>query len=242
MMRENEQAASKIDRAWIQQQLYDLQDESYRSFASKLIPNIDNLLGVRLPLLRKLAKQIVKHDWRAYWKEASAVKEEWFEETMLQGMVIGYLKEDIDTILNLTQQFVPKVNNWSVCDTFCSGLKIARQHQDKVWSFIQPYLVSKQEYELRFAIVMLLSYYVNERYLDDVLSILNRIQHEGYYVKMAVAWAVSVCYVHFPERTMGWLAQCALDDFTYNKSLQKITESLRVDDEAKTQIRAMKRR
>jgi 3-methyladenine DNA glycosylase AlkD len=111
-----------------------------------------------------------------------------------------------------------------------------------MWNFIQPYLKSDQEFYVRFAVVVLLDFYIDEAYITRVLYALDKIKHSGYYVKMAVAWSVSVCYIKFPEITMVYLKNNSLDDFTYNKSLQKITESFRVDNEIKLVIKRMKRK
>jgi len=222
----------------IRNQLLDLVDPEYQVFAAKLIPNINNILGVRLPELRKMAKKIAKDNWEIYLTQA---QDEWFEEIMLQGMIIGYVQADPDEVLRLVVAFVPKIDNWSVCDSFCSGLKIAVSHKQKVWEFVDSYLQSDQEYDLRFAVVMLLNYYVEADYIQAVLARLDRVRHEGYYVKMAVAWAVSICYVKLPESTMAYLQNNTLDKETFNKALQKITESYRVDQETKRIIRSMKR-
>lgn len=223
----------------IKQQLVVLAEDEYRLFSSSLLPNIDNVLGVRLPLLRKIARQLSQENWREYLQTA---REGSFEETMLQGMVIGCVKCSAEERLLHIQNFVPKIDNWSVCDSFCVGLKFTKEHQGQVWNFLQPYFVSEQEFEIRFAVVMLLFYYIEETYIGEVLNILDAVQHDGYYAKMAVAWAISICYVQFPERTMSYLKNNRLDDLTYNKTLQKISESLKVDKETKKQIRAMKRR
>jgi len=214
-------------------------DEEYRKFSSSLIPNVDNILGVRLPELRKLAKNIAKGDWRTYLAQAD---NRYFEETMLQGLVIGYAKTDIEERLRYVADFVPRIDNWSVCDSFCTGLKFTKNHRSLMWDFLQPYLSSDKEYEIRFGVVMLLLYFVEDEYIERVLQWMDRIRHEGYYVKMAVAWAISVCYVKYPEPTMAFLKNNTLDDFTYNKALQKIIESLRVDSGTKHVLRSMKRR
>ncbi|MFC5652637.1 DNA alkylation repair protein [Paenibacillus solisilvae] len=223
----------------MKQLLFELADAEYQRFTSALIPNINNVLGVRLPELRKLARTIAKGDWRTYLKQA---ENEYFEEVMLQGMVIGYVQADIGEILNYVAEFVPKIDNWSVCDSFCIGLKVTKLHLEEVWDFLQPYLQSAEEYDIRFGVVMLLDYYIEADYISRVLQLLDGIKHEGYYVKMAVAWAVSICYVKLPQETMAYLPSSSLDDFTYNKALQKITESLRVDEESKIRIRSMKRK
>lgn len=223
----------------VREQLLELAEENYQQFSSSLIPTIHNVLGVRLPLLRKMAKTIAKGDWRTYLKQADS---DYFEEIMLQGMVIGYVKCDLEEKLRYVSDFVPKIDNWSVCDSFCIGLTVARKNQERVWDFLQPYLRSKEEYELRFGVVMLLHFYVDAVYLRRVFEKLDTVQHDGYYVKMAVAWALSVCFVKDAESTLEYLKISSLDDFTYNKTLQKITESNRVDAETKNRIRAMKRK
>lgn len=95
----------------IKEQLFELADEEYQKFSAALIPNINNVLGVRLPELRKLAKKLAKGDWRIYLEQAES---EYFEEIMLQGMVIGYVKTDVEEILRYVADFVPKIDNWSV--------------------------------------------------------------------------------------------------------------------------------
>ncbi len=221
----------------IREQILAKVDSDYQQFSASLLPTITNILGVRIPALRIMAKQIVKDDWRIYLQQAD---HEYFEEVMLQGMVIGYAEMDIEERLQYMTDFVPKIDNWSVCDRFCGGLKFTSTHQQPVWEFILPYLSSEHEYEVRFAVVMLLTYYVDEYYIQDVLRHLDRVQHEGYYVKMAVAWAISICYIHLPEPTMHYLQHNQLDRFTYNKALQKITESYRIDPETKHHIRSMR--
>ncbi|MCU6796418.1 DNA alkylation repair protein [Paenibacillus sp. WQ 127069] len=223
----------------IKEQLIELAEEKYQKFTAALIPNINNVLGVRLPELRKLAKMIAKSDWRTYLDQADS---EYFEEVMLQGMVIGYIQTDSAEFLRYVADFVPKIDNWSVCDSFCIGLKFTLTNKETMWDFVQPYLLSKHDYDIRFGVVMLLDYYIEEEYISRVLERLDSIKHEGYYVKMAVAWALSICYVLLPEPTMIYLKSNSLDKMTYNKALQKITESYRVDQETKRLIRSMKRK
>lgn len=222
----------------IREQLNKLADEEYRKFSSSLTPGINNIIGVRLPLLRKLAKEIAKSNWQEYIKHATA---DTFEELMLQGMVIGYIKADIEDILNLVKDFIPLIDNWALCDSFCSGLKIAKSHKKRVWDFIQPYLYSDREFEIRFSIVMILNYFVDPEYASHVFSHFDRIKHEGYYVKMAVAWAISVYYVAHPNLTLEYIRNNNLDKFTHNKALQKIRESMRVDQASKKMIGSLKK-
>ena len=227
-----------MNKKEIQEELFKLQDKKYKEFHSSLCPGINNIIGIRVPVLRNFAKQIVKSkDYNNILK----FNPKYYEETMLQGMIIGLKREDINVIKKDIENFVPKIDNWAVCDTFCSGLKIIKEYPDDFWNFIKKYLKSNKEFEIRFAIVIILNYYINEKYLYEVLKILNNIRHEGYYVKMAVAWAISICYIKYPKITMEFLKDCNLDDFTYNKSIQKIIESYRVDNKDKEILKMMKR-
>lgn len=223
----------------IRDQIFELADEKYKKFHTKLCPTNSSIVGVRIPFLRKLAKEIAKGDWREYFKTA---EDKYYEEIMLQGMVIGYAKVELNERLKLIEKFIPKIDNWGICDSFCNGLKFIKSNKETIWNFIQPYLKSNHEFYIRFGVVVLLDFYIDEDYISCVLDALDEIKHDGYYVKMAVAWAVSVCYIKFPEKTMLYLKNNSLDDFTYNKSLQKITESFRIDAETKSIIRSMKRK
>ena len=222
----------------IREKIFELADEKYKEFHSGLCPNTNNIVGVRVPVLRNYSKELVKGNFRNYLANA---KDEYYEEVMLQGMVIGLAKMELEERLEYITKFVPKIDNWAVCDVSCAGFKFAKKYQSEVWKFLKPYLESNKEFEIRFGVVMLLDFYITEEYIDKVLEILNKIQYEGYYVKMAVAWAISVCFIKFPKETFKLLQENSLDDFTYNKALQKIIESYRVSEEEKKTIRAMKR-
>ena len=114
---------------------------------------------------------------------------------------------------------------------------------EDMWIFIKKYLKSNKEFELRFALVVLLDYYITDEYIDRVLQILNTIKNNKYYVKMALAWAIQVCFVKQEEKTMQFLKNNNnLDDFTFNKALQKIIESYRVDEKTKEIMKKMKRK
>lgn len=223
----------------IRNRLQQMAEIKYRAFSAKLLPGVDNILGVRVPLLRKLAREVSRGDWQNY---LAVTQDKYFEETMLRGMVIGYAECTLEKRLEYIKKFLPQINNWSVCDSFCTSLTFTIQHRPDMWCFIQPYIFSAHEYEVRFAAVMMLEYYIDETYINDVLAALDKIGHAGYYAKMAAAWAVSACYIKLPELTLPYLQNNKLDDFTYNKALQKITESLQVGEQEKNKIKKMKRK
>lgn len=223
----------------IREELINLADEKYKKFHSNLCPGVENILGVRLPILRKLSKDLSKNNYEDYLNTDSV---KYYEEVMVEGLIIGYIKTDNETRFKYIRNFVPKINNWAVCDSFCNNLKFTKKNMSEVWDFILPYASSTNEFDVRFAVVMMLNFYIVDDYIDSVLSILNNIHHDGYYVKMAVAWAISFAYIHFPDKTLSFLKNNNLDNFTYNKSLQKIIESNRVSSEYKDLMRSMKKK
>ena len=175
-------------------------------------------------------------DWRENLHQLS---DDTFEEIMLQGMMIGYVDCIAGERLEMIRWFVPQIDNWSVCDSFCSGLKFIKFEQACVFLFLQPYLVSEKEFEQRFASVILLDYYIDENWLSRTVEALEQIRAEGYYAKMAVAWAMAECYLHFPDEIMPILRQNTLDPQVQQKTLQKIIESRTITSETRAQIRDM---
>lgn len=222
----------------VRRKIFELADEKYKEFHSRLCPNTNNIVGVRVPVLRNYAKELAKKDFKSYLATA---RNDYYEEIMLQGMVIGIAKMNPEERLRYIAEFIPKIDNWAICDVFCAGLKFVNKNKEMVWEFLQKYLTSTKEFELRFAIVMMLDFYITEEYIKKVIAILDNIKHQGYYVKMAIAWTISVAYVKYPRIIMKYLENNTLDNFTYNKALQKIIESYRVSEEDKIIIRKMKR-
>ena len=163
---------------------------------------------------------------------------------MLQGMIIGLSKEkDFEVIKKYIEDFVPKIDNWAICDVFCAGLKITKKYKEDMWDFIQTYLKSKNEFYLRFAIVMILDFYIEEEYLERNFEIFNNVRSDKYYVQMAIAWAISICLIKYYDKTIKYLKskECKLDNFTYNKLLQKARESYRISKEQKEELQKMKK-
>ena len=133
----------------IRKELKNLADTKYKEFHSSLLPGIDNVLGVRIPQLRTMAKRIAKeNDWYLF---INATESNYYEETMLQGMIIGLAKINFEEQMNYVKMFIPRIDNWAVCDIFCGELKnFVKKGKGKVWQFIQPYLYSDKEFEKRF--------------------------------------------------------------------------------------------
>lgn len=222
----------------IKNQLIKESDFAYKTFTASLIPTIDNVLGVRLPKLRKIAKNLASSE---DCNDFLALNNfDFHEETMLQGMVIGYLKRPLNELLPIVESFVPKINNWAICDSFCCGLKFSNDNKAEVWDFLQKYFHSEKEFDLRFGFVMLLNYFLTDSYIDKVFDVIDEFTDEKYYSKMAVAWLVSVAYTKYPQKTINYLKKSKLSSPTFNKSVQKICESNKVSKEEKAMIKSLK--
>ena len=223
----------------IRQELFAMQDLKYKEFHGSLCPDMDNIIGVRIPKLREYAKELYKCNNLKDIK----IEDKYYEELVIQGMLIGFqTKAPIKEVIKQVEEFIPKINSWAVCDAFCAGLKITKKYQTEMFKVIKEYLKSTQEYQVRFAIVMLLNYYINDQYIDQVLQILDNVKLDKYYVQMANAWAISICLIKYYNKTLDFLNTTKIDDFTYNKGIQKAIESYRITNEQKEYLRTLKRR
>lgn len=223
----------------IKERLFELADQKYKEFHSGLCPGTNNIIGVRVPILRNYAKELAKE--YEIEKLLKQINNQYYEEIMLQGMLIGLAREDIKTIQKQIEDFVPKIDNWAICDVFCAGLKITKKYKEEMWDFIQTYIKSEKEFEIRFGVVMILDYYIEDDYLEKNFEIFDSIESQEYYVQMAVAWAISICLIKFYDETVKYLEMANLDKFTYNKALQKAIESYRMTDKQKNILRKMKK-
>lgn len=215
-----------------------LADEKYKKFNESLIPGTETAYGVRTPAVRAIAKRILRQDAPGFLAVSRPGS---YEETMLRGIVMAGMKLDLEQKLPLVEGFLPLIDNWAVCDSFCGSFSLKKpEERERMWQFLRPLFSEEREFTARFAAVMLLGHYVTEDYVDEGLSLLESMKQEAYYIQMAVAWAVSVCYVKFPQRTLPLLRRQTLPKFTQNKSIQKIRESYRVPREDKDMLLAYK--
>ena len=136
------------------------------------------------------------------------------------------------------KEFIPKMDSWAMTDTFAPTLKVKDKDLENYWNFIIPFTKSDKEFEVRFAIISMLDYYIREEYVNEVIKILDNIKHEGYYVKMAIAWTLAEIGIKFNNILMTYLeSDNNLDKFTFNKTLQKMIESYRISDNEKSVLR-----
>lgn len=217
----------------LRNELFKEQDLRYREFHSKLVPNIDKkkIIGVRLPLLRKIAKQA--------FRENADNMLEYYEEITVYGLTLSMKKCSAREHIEDLKSFIPLIDNWAVCDTCVSSFKFTNKYKEEIYPFVLSY-INKSEYETRFAVVMLMCYYLDGEHIDEVLEILKGIKREEYYVNMAVAWAVATAFVKCREKTLALLFEKSLSPEVQNKSIQKIRDSFRVSKEDKELVKSLK--
>lgn len=235
----------------VRDELYKNMDMEYGKFTASLNPGVGNIIGVRIPVMRKMAKEIAAVNWKEYLDGAL---DDTFEEVMVQALVIGYARGNIEDILIYLDRFIPKIDNWSVCDTLCNTFKIAGRYQEEVWQFLMRYMDEhgiirgrsceqrNREFELRFVAVIMMNHFLNDKYIDKVLYALNIMKNDGYYMKMGVAWAIATAYVSYSEKTMALMKENNLDDETFNMTIRKMQESYRISDSDKAVLKEMKRK
>ena len=213
-------------------------EPDYAKFSSKLVPGKEGIIGVRLPRIREISKAIIKDDWESFLKEEPSN----FEEEMLRGFVIASAPMDVENRLEYTTDFLNIIDNWSTCDSFCAAWKFKKKDSEKVYDYFSSLIKTGDEYRMRVSVVFRMDHFLDEDHVGDILQDILDFKHEGYYYKMGAAWAVSFCFIKFPEITTTYLSSPKMDVWVCNKSIQKICESFRVSDERKAAVRALKRK
>ena len=212
-------------------------EPQYAEFSSKLIPGKDNIMGVRIPKIRALAKAIIKDDWKGFLKEEPKN----FEEEMLHGLVIATAPMGTDERITYTEGFLDIIDNWSTCDSFCSSWKVDPKDPEQAYDYFSALMDSGEEYRMRVSLIFRLGHFIDEDHIDDILDDIASYRHEGYYYRMGAAWALSFCYIKFPERSKAVLESGRMDEWVFRKSIQKICESYRVSDEEKDMLRSLRK-
>lgn len=221
----------------LQDRLLDLQDAGYREFHLKTCPQAQYVLGVRVPEQRKLAKEITRGD---FWQFLDEIQPHYYEEVLITGIVIATAPMGLAERLDYVAWFVPQINNWAVCDTFCASFKPKPADLPRFWDFILQYRSSAQEYELRFMFVMVLDHFLLPEYLDQIFALLDEIQSPAHYVEMAKAWLVAELFAKYRDATLDYLQRDQLSVFAHNKAIQKARESRRISDADKQLLNSMK--
>ena len=206
-------------------ELLNLADEKYRQFSQKLGMGQLEILGIKIPVLKQLAKDLSKHNWQEFF---DAEDNFCAEVVTLKGMCLGYAKLEFDEFSIYLKKFFKMVESWVETDTTVPTFKIIAKNREKVWQDIQPYLFGNKEYETRLALIILLDYFLTDDWIDLVLDVLPKIEQGQYYVDMALAWLLSVCFVKYRDKTLSLIEKKSFSKFVQNKAIQKARESFRV--------------
>lgn len=217
--------------------LISIRDIEYRDFHSNLGVG-NNVIGIRTPILKSTSKDISKGNYKEFLE---LLKEDYYEEITLYGFIICNIKNIEDSIKYL-DIYKNKINNWSSCDLFCSSYKIVKKNKDYYWKYINDNINSGNLWIRRMCFVLIISYYIEEEYLEDIFMLCNRYNTNEYYVQMAVAWLISICYIKYPSVTFRFIENNKLDNFTHNKTIQKIRDSYRVDSMDKDILNKLRRK
>ena len=220
----------------IQEYLLSQADQKYRDFTLPLMPTVDEktFIGVRLPILKKYAKEIDKKEMEEF---LSSLPHQYHEENILHAFILSNIK-DYDEFIKRVDQFLPYVTNWSVCDTLCN--KYLNKYKDRLINEIYKWLKSKQVYRVRYAVKCLMNYYLNEDVKEEHLCKVQEVKLDDYYVKMMVAWYLATGLAKNYDSFIKAIEKHRFDPFTHNKAIQKATESYRVSEEHKTYLKTLK--
>lgn len=222
----------------LQQHLFGMRDAAYAAFIAKLTPGFppSHFIGVRVPLLRTIARSFAKEE-AASQSFLSHLPHSYYEEDMLHGMLISLVK-DYDRCLDLTDRFLPYVDNWAVCDTLSP--KVFAKHKAQLLENILRWSSSSHTYTCRFGLRMLMTHFLDDSFSADFLEIPAAIRSEEYYVKMMVAWFFATALAKQWEATLPYLENRQLDPWTHRKTIQKAIESYRIPPERKDYLRKLR--
>lgn len=213
-------------------ELKDNADESYKVFHRRMLKNDKiNVLGVRVPFLRKIAKK-----YKDCVDELMTFPDDYYEVTFVKLTAVSLLK--YEEFVNYIDGCVPLIDNWATCD--CLTPKCILNHREEFLPYILKYARSDGEFSQRFALVTLLHFYVEEEYAETIFGLCEESDSSLYYVHMAVAWLIAETLVKFYETAKNFLGKNSLDKKTHNKAIQKACESYRLTAEQKTYLKGLK--
>ena len=200
-------------------------NETYAAFNQRIVNTKMPVIGVRVPDLRRLARELAPGMSAADISELLTAQNESFDYVLLCGLLITHARLDDQTAIDLTKQYLPCVDSWAHIDIFVE--KKRRFAGDIWWDFALECLRSEAEFTVRYGVVSLMTNFLDEVHIDQVFAALRGIKHDGYYVKMALAWLYATAAVNFFELTLAELENGHIDAWTRNKAYQKMRESRR---------------
>lgn len=221
----------------IKEKLFKLQDKKYQELQSKIIPNIDSstIIGVRTPEIKKLAKEVVKGDYKPFLEE---LPHKYYDENQLHAFIISEIK-DYDECIKYINKFLPYIDNWATCDTLIP--KVFKKNPDKLIIEVKKWIKSKEDYTIRYGIGTLMRFYLNDEFKEDYLELVSKIKSNEYYVNMMIAWYYATALAKQYDKTIKYIENNKLDTWVHNKTIQKAIESYRITDKQKDYLRKYKR-
>ena len=221
----------------IREELFKLQDQKYRDFQAKLIPNInlENVIGVRTPELRKLAKTLVKEN--NYQDFLNRLPHKYFDENQLHAFIISEIKS-YEECIRYINKFLPYVDNWATCDQ--TSPKVFKKNKKLLLNEIKIWIESKNTYTIRFGIGMLMQHYLDDDFKKEYLALVAGIKNKEYYVNMMISWYFATALAKQYDSTIVYLEKEKLDKWTHNKTISKAIESYRITNEQKEYLRTLK--
>lgn len=225
-------------REEVRSRLFALKDDEYKKFHTKLVPNLDEdfIIGIRVPVIRKFAKELYAKGVAEEY--LSLLPHKYYEEKILHGFLIEQIK-DYDTVIAYVEEYLPYIDNWATCDSFSP--KIFKKNIEDVRQRCFKWIESDMEYTVRYGVVTLMQYFLDEHFTDEVLEKVISIKRDEYYINMAIAWFMSYAIVKQYDKAIAVIESDVLDKFIHNKSIQKSIESRRVSDEKKDYLRTLRK-
>jgi len=225
----------------IQSDLFAMQDITYRDFHSKLMPTIDKelVIGVRTPQLRKYSKDLYKTQKEGAEVFMQTLPHTYYEENNVHAFLIEQIKV-YDECIYALDEFLPYVDNWATCDMMAP--KVFKKHLPKLLTEIKRWIASEHTYMIRFAIDMLMKFYLDEEFKPEYPQMVAAVQSEEYYIKMVIAWYFATALAKQYEVILPYIEEKRLDVWTHNKTIQKAVESYRITPEQKTYLKTLKRK
>lgn len=222
----------------ITEKLFEYRDEKYADFQSRLTPTVpkDKFIGVRVPDVRKLAKEIYKAEDRRTFTDC--LPHEYYDENMLHGLIISEIK-DYDECIARVDEFLPYVDNWAVCDIMSP--KVFKKHKPELMVKIREWSASPLVYTCRFGVEMLMSHFLDDDFKAEYLEIPAGVHSDEYYVNMMLAWFYATALAKQWDDTVIYLTDRRLDKWVHNKTIQKACESYRITPEQKEYLKSLKR-
>lgn len=225
----------------IRSELFAMQDIAYRDFHSKLMPTIDKelVIGVRTPQLRKFSKDFYKIHRAEAEIFINMLPHTYYEENNLHAFLIEQIK-DYDVCIQALDAFLPYVDNWATCDMMAP--KVFKKHLMQLLCDIKRWIASEHTYMIRFAIDMLMKFYLDEEFRIEQADMVANVQSDEYYIKMVIAWYFATALAKQYDEVLPYIEENRLDVWTHNKTIQKAVESYRITPQQKAYLKTLKRK